>query len=328
MRLLRGDPSPEVVDVSDSRDAIVLAAISGRRPSRKGWVRANCPFCELSTGKADKKQCLGLRVDTGGWHCFRCGAAGYLHMGEEELAEVANKRPAALTLEEATRAIEPPDGFVPLFEDDDFAGDFFRSYLTGTGRTEDGERKRELPEAVCRAAGIGAVYSGCGSDCRAGDPPRRCIRCRIRGRVVVPILDADGPWLGWSARAVFSSSRKYLYPEDMARADILYNRRALSVETDKPALVVEGVFDALALWPDAVAVLGKPSEPQKEMLRAAARPVVTVMDGDAWREGRALSDWLRFHGRRAGYVRMAPGVDPDEVPRADLERLAAESLEG
>lgn len=312
----------------DSRDALVLSAISGRRASAKGWIRANCPFCELSTGKADKKQCLGVQVDSGSWHCFRCGAAGYLHMGEDELEEATRKRRAAPSLGPTIPEIEVPDGFVPLFEDPPLGSEFFRDYLTGVGRTSDGERKRELPEATCREAKIGAVFSGCGVDCRSGDPPRRCTRCKLRGRVVVPILDVDGRWLGWSARAVFPSSRKYIYPSDMPRAELLYNRAALNVRTEVPALVVEGVFDAIALWPDGVAVLGKTSEAQREYLRAAERPVVVVMDGDAWREGRALSDWLRFHGRRAGYVRMAPGVDPDEVPRADLDRLAAASLEG
>lgn len=312
-----------------SRDELVTSAVSGRRANSKGWVRANCPFCELKTGKADKKQCLGLRVDVGKWHCFRCGSGGLLNASEDDLRDLGNMRPVKTAAEERI-AIEPPEGFTPLFDGKEysFPGDFMREYLTGKGYTADGDRKRELPEDVCRAAQIGAVFDGCGGACKENGDGVRCTRCKIRGRVVVPILDVDGSWRGWSARAMWKASRKYLYPPGMQRAEILYNPGALRVETNKPVYVVEGVFDVIALWPDAVALLGKASEEQRDMLKDAKRPVVVCLDGDAWREGRALRDWLRLKGRCAGFIRMSAGEDPDEVNRAVLDRFAAESLEG
>jgi DNA primase len=90
--------------------------------------------------------------------------------------------------------------------------------------------------------------------------------------------------------------------------------------------VVEGVFDALALWPDAVAVLGKPSDQQVDALINAKRPVVIVLDGDAWLEGKWLAARLCLRGKRAGHIRLPPGVDPDEVDRKELEQQAMEAL--
>jgi DNA primase len=87
------------------------------------------------------------------------------------------------------------------------------------------------------------------------------------------------------------------------------------------------VFDAIALWPDGVAVLGKPSPMQREAMIQARRPVVVCLDGDAWREAYALATLLRVEGQRAGFVRLGPGVDPDEVPRAELDARAAACLE-
>jgi hypothetical protein len=311
----------------NKRDELVMNAVSGKRANSKGWVRANCPFCELKTGKSDKKLCLGLRVDIGKWHCFRCGSGGLLFASQEELEALGEMRPSVMEADDQERAaMEPPDGFVELFDGHEFSfpGDFMRDYLTGTGFTEDGQRKRELPEATCREARVGAVFDGCGGGCEP-----RCIRCKIRGRIVVPIFDVGGDaWLGWSARSCWKdATRKYLYPPGMRRAEIMYNQRALHVETDVPAYVVEGVFDSIALWPDGVAVLGKVSREQEEALMTAKRPVVSAFDGDAWREGRALAQKLRHAGVRSGYVRLASGVDPDEVPRDVLDRYAAESLE-
>ena len=61
-----------------SRTDDVLAAVDGRKPTAKGWVRANCPFCEFSYGKVDRTLALSLNTLSGKWHCFRCGERGYV----------------------------------------------------------------------------------------------------------------------------------------------------------------------------------------------------------------------------------------------------------
>jgi hypothetical protein len=299
------------------RDDLVLNAVAGRRANSTGWVRGNCPWCEIQTGKSDRKQCLGLHILTGKWHCFRCGSAGLIQNLPEDLATL--RVDPTIAVEEQKRAMEPPDGYTPLFDgDDDWLVRLARAeplgYLSGRGITD----------ALGSEAKIGAVFDGCGEKCEPC-----CTRCKLRRRIIVPILAVDGEsWLGWSARAWFKNAkRKYLYPAGMRRAEILYNHRALLQETDVPVYVVEGVFDALALWPDAVAVLGKPSPPQKEALVTALRPVVVCLDGDAWREADALTRWLRFNKQRAGFLRLPPETDPDEMDRAELNERAVQSLE-
>ena len=106
----------------------------------------------------------------------------------------------------------------------------------------------------------------------------------------------------------------------------MFNEAALAEVTDEPALVVEGPFDALAYWPQAVAVLGKPTEPQMLTLLRAVRPVVVVLDGDAWQEAEMLAWRLRFEGQRAGWVRLPPMVDPDEVDPAWLREEARRAI--
>mgnify|MGYP001619479161 FL=1 len=276
--------------MSDDRAARVLDAASGKRPTASGWVRADCPFCESRVGRADRHAALGLSTRTGWWHCFRCGARGRLDGDFEPGPAPAPPPRSAMAL---------PAGFVPLYD--------------GPGRSALSARPaldylaaRGLPEATGRAAGIGVVLAG-----------------PLAHRVVVPVRGPGGELLGWSARSYGGGEPKYLYPPGMARGATLYNAAALAVESDAPAYVTEGVFDALALWPDAVACLGKPGPAQVALLRAARRPLVALLDGDAWRESEALAARLRLYGCRAAYVRLPPRTDP---ATADLVTVRATAL--
>lgn len=285
-----------------ARDDMILNAVAGRRASSKGWVRGNCPLCELRTGKPDRKQCLGLYVPTGKWHCFRCGSGGLL-LVPDDIAMTAPRPPTPEEEIERKKAMQPPEGFWPLFDDaniDSISGIEPREYM----------RDRGFPDDVCREAGVGAVYDG-----------------KLNGRVIVPILATDDDaWLGWSARAWFPNPmRKVLYPTGMLRGQILYNHRAIFEKTERPVLVTEGVFDAMSVWPDAVACLGKPTQYQREALLAATRPVVVVLDGDAHREAEALGMLLKFNGLRAGSVHLPPGLDPNTVDRSALEKAAEQA---
>lgn len=274
-----------------SRDALILDAVAGKRPSATGWVRGDCPLCELKSGKADRKQCLGLEVTTGHWHCFRCGARGLL-------ADV--DIPTSPRAPAVANVVDLPDGFFELYREPGrsaFMAEGARDYLADRG----------VDEVVGRAARIGA-----------------CLVGRYRGRIVVPVYAPEGALVGWSARDFLGQSeRKYLYPEGMRRALIMYNAAALLVDSTEPVFVVEGVFDALALWPDGAGCLGKPSPPQVEMLRATTRPVVVLLDGDAWRESFGLASKLRAFGKRAGSVRLPPKTDP---ATADLDAVRAAAV--
>ncbi len=287
--------------IMSNRDEIVLNAVAGCRSTSSGWIRANCPWCELKIGKEDRKKCLGLHAETGKWHCYRCGSAGLVQNLPDDVSSMIPE--GGLVVRERVR-IELPEQFFHLYEDPGWSaesGDLPRDYLRDRGIDDD-----------------------LGADARLG----ACIRGRFGRRIVVPIYDVEGVELvGFSARSYYPNAfLKYLYPEGMLRGEILYNHAALFVETDEPAFVVEGVFDTLALWPDAVGCLGKPSHAQVEAIIAAKRPIVALLDGDAWREAEALSLRLRFEGKRAGYVRLAPTYDPATTDPAVTRRRGRDSL--
>ncbi len=268
------------------RDAVQYSGKLGLN----GWWRAQCPFCEEVLGTSGGSDSFGVEMHTGRFICFRCESKGALREHEffPELGEYHDDdsdwrdRPNKPRQE---HVIEPPEEYEPLAGDESFVLAGARDYLYDRG----------VPEEVVDAAGIGAALDG-----------------RLAGRIIVPLRHADRTWYGYSARAFFDGVfPKYLYPPEMPR--LLYEGHLLQVETDEPAILVEGVFDALPYWGRAVATLGKPNDEHFRALVTAKRPVVVCFDGDAWTLAKMTAMRLRLRGIRSGYVRLPPKQDPGSV---------------
>lgn len=279
----------------------VLDAVGGRRPNAKGNVRGNCPFCDERVGKSDRKQCLSLNAASGYWKCYRCDAHGRLS-GDELPFDIAHVVQAP---REPAPPVDLPEGFVALWtaEGQSVACRQAWVYLRRV-------RNPPVTDEMVATARVGC-----------------CVRGKLAGRVVVPIYKA-GKLAGYMTRVWRKKHpRAYLYSSGFDRANTLYNEDALYVTTRKPVVVVEGIFDTFPFWPHAVAVLGKQSDAQVQMLLAARRPVLIVYDGDAHREATALAMTLRLHRKEAHALRLPPGVDPDEA-HEHVKRVAAEIEQG
>jgi len=269
-----------VIDSQPASEALFTARKSGQ-----GWFRADCPYCLDATGKADRRQSLGIKPSIAFFMCFKCGVRG-------RLKDVTPTEPARKQEDEdAPPRIPPPPFYEPLGADDAWGSIFLsdpRRYLVDRGVTQ-------LTVAQAR---IGAVLEG-----------------PYSGRIIVPVLDVDEEtWLGYSARDWTGQAQlRYKYPKGMRRGHVLYNQAALYRETDDPVVLVEGVFDALPYWPDAVACLGKPGDVHRYIMYEARRPIAVCLDGDAHEEGWCLSRQLRLHGVRSGSVRLPPCSDPNSV---------------
>jgi hypothetical protein len=290
-------------------DCLVLEATLDAQPSGNGWRRANCPLCVYyGEPSEDTRQSFGIH-DSGSWHCFRCGATGFSGEGSE----------SGLPVESTPDFMEPPEGFVPLASSDgqrSVALAPAREYLTSRGVTLE----------MLERTGLGACASGF-----------------YAGRIVAPVFEPSGKyWLGfmsrvWLGGAALKAAQaqaakegerflKYRYPNWPGRGRVLYNQAALTEKTDQPVLTGEGVFDVIHHLPSAVACLGKPSHDQLTLLLHGLRPVCFVLDGDAWKQARALALWMRLHDKPAGYIRLPPKVDPDEIPPEVLAEAAKRSI--
>lgn len=276
-----------------------------------GWNRAACKKCEDLEGKDDYKASLGFNTRTRGYNCMKCGLRGMLPPNyAEELIDGAtpiediNWEAADPALAEP---VERPLGMVKLFSGNPSTA-WAEEFITGPrDHAPFGAKCRAIPQEVVQAAQLGCC------------PVPHAEQRKLTHRVIVPVpdyLDLDAPLRGWVARDVTGHPDRapYLNAKHMHRDDLLFNEPALYVETDDPVFIVEGTMDALRWWPHAVAVLGKPIPPHADLITRARRPVVVMLDGDAWEEGRAFAWQLKFkkYELPVGNLKLPPKTDPDD----------------
>ncbi len=261
-----------------------------RGPNNNGEYSVNCPWCP-----SDTKFKLQLNPVKGAYFCYRCEARGYLEFDWLDQVEAPKVDPSA-----PVEWDHEPDGFVP-FGSTSLTSFVLRPYVTYLR-----DQRHVWRQAI--SVGAGACMSG-----------------KYAGRVVVPMKDDRGNWLGFSSRVIVPQSNwpdapKYLYPKGMDRKTNLWGLSWVPRLKDKtrPLWLTEGVFDALPLYPYGVASFGK-NVTNEQLDRLAEvcgvhlvgeTKVVVGLDGDAWEEGRVICQRLRLRGVDCKYARLPPCTDP------------------
>lgn len=153
-----------------------------------------------------------------------------------------------------------------------------------------------------------------------------CLDGYYANRIIFPV-QRNGNVVGFVARSWSKTSeRAYLYPRGFDRG-VFFNGDELRRETDQPLFVVEGVFDAMRVGPNAIACLGKPTTAQVEQLsKLRHRPVIVALDADAWRIGMTTAMTLKLRGVKAVDLRLPPGKDPDSLSEDWFREKAAKRL--
>lgn len=282
---------------------------SARASGASRWLRANCLACPERKGKTDTKNSWAFNSSNGFYRCLRCGLKGRVSGFASWVDERVLSESERLAEEGATECFELPTGFRLLDEEparSSLLAEAPRRFLDARGI---GEEKR-------RAAGIGACFEQ---------------GCAFFGRVILPLRGQDGSLVGYVGRDWNKKSEApYKYPKGLRKGEILHGADKAYVRTDEPLVMVEGYLDALYLsgGGDAVPCLGMPSEHQMDLLLEAERPVVFVLDGDAWVKGFQAAERLRAaslaQGGRGlfGALRLPGGTDPDEYPPAEIFQAA------
>jgi len=238
-----------------------------------GWKAAHCPYCPSGHKK-------NLRAsETSGWCvCWRCGIKGWLYGPPEDRSE---------------REVAEVDlGIIPLPEGcESLEQDPLPRHLHGYVDYLINKRRVDVDTIL----DLGIVA---------------CTKGEHAGQVVVPV-DVAGLQRGWVARSVIG--KKYSTPTNFARHTLLFNQDALQKETSHPVALVEGVFDGLPWFPDAVASLGQPTDEHIEILARASRPVCVMLDADAQSNTEAVYRRLLMRGVDVRAARLPPGSDPGEL---------------
>jgi hypothetical protein len=263
----------------------------GASVNATGWIRVNCPACPSRVFKHDHNKCCWVNATSGVFGCWRCGLKGKL----------GNYEPREIVVPDSLE-LGAPAGYVPLGR--------------GPGAT-----------ALSLQRARAYLAERCRPELWAPREIGACTQGKYLGRIIVPVLGDDQEWLGWVGRDWTGQAlRKYTYPAGFQRGMNFYNGEALYQQTEEPVLITEGIFDALAHWPNAVAVMGKPSHWQMEALQACERPIAIVLDGDARYESWAVAAKLRLYGQRAVSIPLEPLQDPNQVPVEVLRQKVHEAL--
>lgn len=151
----------------------------------------------------------------------------------------------------------------------------------------------------------------------------------FRGRLMVPIRDADGKVIAFGGRIVEGDdSRKYINSRETPlyrKSQTLYGldvaRGALRSTTE--AILVEGYFDAIALWEagvdNAVALCSTALTPEHlaRLERLGVQSLTLLLDGDEAGQKAALrlAGPLLGAGFAARVVTLPDGHDPDTFLR-------------
>jgi len=263
-----------------------------QRSERKDdWLMFSCPLAEWKhAGGHDNNPSFGILITDEReslFHCFGCKKKGPLpyliHLLEEYTGEDYTD------LEEEIEAAETVGYDLPEW-----------------GRRRDREEIQKLPDPLSEE--YWHVY-----DSAEGHPylRRRHISARTarripilhdpdEDRILFPMCDHAGALYGFTGRAV--SDNRIPKVKDyfgLPKRLLLLGDHLVDRESDKPILLVEGLFDfarLVTLGFDCLASLGSDlSQPQCKILQRLGRPVYLFYDNDmAGKDGAALAaDALR-----------------------------------
>lgn len=159
-------------------------------------------------------------------------------------------------------------------------------------------------------------------------------RGMLRGRIVIPIHDAQGALVAYAGRAIDGQDPKYRFPRGFRKSLVLFNLHRVLQTGARTVVVVEGFFDALTVsqagYASVVALMGSTlSRPQADLLTSHFTRVLLMLDGDeaGWHGATAITAGL---GRRLAVVpiRLDAGTQPDQLAPVAIQGLLEGLIRG
>jgi len=191
-----------------------------------------------------------------------------------------------------------------------------------------GLRDRLVREGVGIEHAVGAGLLGL-RDRGGGDDAARAYDV-FRGRLMIPIRDPDGRVIAFGGRVVEGDDdRKYINSRETplyVKSRVLYGLDVArdAIRRSKSAVLVEGYFDAIALWeagiPNAVALCSTvlTADHLALLRRLDVTDLTLLLDGDdAGRKAAVrLAGPILAAGLAARVVELPEGQDPDDFMKA------------
>lgn len=253
-------------------------------------LRGPCPFHRGSNPTS-----FVVTPEKGCFYCFACGVGGGF---SQFIQRMGGEAPAVATsfwhppMDARSAAVITP--IAPL----DAAHPYFR--------------ERGIHEATARFFGMGYFR---------GKPP-------LGGRIITPLHDPDGTLVGHIGRALDDTEPRYRFQQGVPRQSLLFNLHRVKAAKHDMVVLVEGVFDAAAVFqlgiPNVVASLGCQVSANQRALLSRFRRVLVLFDDDP--AGDAATAALEEELGPAAMRVALPKSDPCSLKGVLLERIIRSAM--
>jgi DNA primase len=269
----------------------LLQEILGAFHQQKDEFLFNCPFCH------HQKKKLSINILTNKWKCWVCHAKGghiiwllrklnlskdQMVKAKELLGDVEIKK--YKSTEDVKVKLRLPPEYTPMWiTSNKISYAHALSYLKKRGiRTDDIFRHR-----------IGYCDSG-----------------NYAGRIIIPSYDKDNQLNYFIARSFYDNGMKYKNPPVSKNVVVFENL----ISWQSPIILVEGIFDAIALRHNAIPILGKniPKKLEAALVLNKVKNVIIFLDNDA------RLDALNIQRRLSQYGIDVKVVLPREKDASDM----------
>jgi DNA primase len=284
------------------------------RRSGKDQYRGRCPIHH-----GDGREAFHANFARNVFHCFACGAGGNV-MDFVAAIERCSVYEAAQKLH--TQIISGSDQSRPLPNGKELVTKRRKIALPlpfelrGVDCTHPYLSDRGISNKTSCEFGVG-FYGGPGL---------------MRGRLVIPIHNAQGELIAYCGRSLDQTSPRYRVPPGFAKSEVLFNMHRAAATEDSAVVVVEGFFDCMKVHqagiPSVVALMGAVLyEPQCGVLVDRFRQVILMLDGDL--TGRKASKVIAEKLRPISTVQvlgLPAGAQPDQLSPETIREMLQTSV--
>jgi DNA primase len=353
--------------VTEIREKIdIVSFIGDFLPLKKAGrnFKTTCPFHN------EKTPSLIISPERQIWHCFGCGKGGdvytflmeYENMEFPEALRSLAKR-AGVTLKESSFKQSEYSEKENIFTVNNYALKFYHYVLTELPAGKEALsyllQKRKINQGIIDTFQLGfAPSAGTALSnyllkkkgyknrdlLTAGVAFERGSQCYdfFHGRIIFPLFDHRGNVTGFSGRALNDNDQpKYLNTKETA----VYHKGSMffglniakdEIKQKQDAIIVEGEFDAIALYMEgvknAVAIKGTALTENQVVLLSRFTPKVTLcldQDNAGFEATRRSLEVLEKKGISTSIIVIKDGKDPDEALKnnpAEFKKALRENL--
>lgn len=152
-----------------------------------------------------------------------------------------------------------------------------------------------------------------------------CDKGDYAGRIIVPSYDADNKLNYFLARD-FTGNAYLKYKNPPVSKDVVVFEN--QIDFSEPLILCEGVFDAMAIRRNAIALLGKniPNKLKMRLIQHGVKEVSIVLDNDAFKNALHLSESLMNDNIKVRLVRMGSEDAADLGFKKVMEKIKSTDI--